>query len=113
MNDVPTLRSSRDSRFRDLVRRTATLPRVMTTWDPDILVQDSSVLRRIAHELDGTLSHDSLVEEERRVHVGDQVELIRDHGRFPLAIKSLEAEIKLERRTPALRVPWGCPCASD
>ena len=51
---------------------------VMTTWDPDTQVQDSGVLRRIAEELDGTLSLDSLVEQEGRVRVGDQVELIKD-----------------------------------
>ena len=50
---------------------------VMTTWDPDTQVQDSSVLRRIIEELDGTLSLDSLVEQEGRVCVGDQVDLIK------------------------------------
>ena len=53
---------------------------VMTTWDPDTQVQDSSVLRRIVEELDGTLSLDSLVEQEGRVRVGDQVELIKDRN---------------------------------
>jgi uncharacterized protein YcbX len=51
---------------------------VMTTWDPDTQVQDSSVLRRIMKELDGTLSLDSFVEHEGIVHLGDEVELIKD-----------------------------------
>ena len=51
---------------------------VMTTWDPDTQVQDSSVLRRIMKELDGTLSLDSNVEQGGAVRVGDWVELIRD-----------------------------------
>lgn len=51
---------------------------VMTTWDPDTQVQDSSVLRRIMKELDGTLSLDSFVEREGIVHLGDEVELIKD-----------------------------------
>lgn len=53
---------------------------VMTTWDPDTQVQDSGVLRRIMKELDGTLSLDSFVEHEGIVHLGDEVELIKDQG---------------------------------
>lgn len=53
---------------------------VMTTWDPDTQVQDSGVLRRIMKELDGTLSLDSLVEHEGIVHLGDEVELIKEQG---------------------------------
>jgi uncharacterized protein len=53
---------------------------VMTTWDPDTQAQDSSVLRRVVEELDGTLSRDSLVEQEGRVRVGDKVELIKDRN---------------------------------
>jgi len=51
---------------------------VMTTWDPDTQEQNPSVLRRIAKELDGTLSLDSLVEKPGTIGVGDAVELI--HG---------------------------------
>lgn len=51
---------------------------VMTTWHPDTQTQDLSVLRRIRKELDGTLSLDSFVEHEGTVHVGDEVELIRE-----------------------------------
>jgi uncharacterized protein len=51
---------------------------VMTTWDPDTQEQNPSVLRRIAKELEGTLSLDSLVEKPGTIHVGDPVELI--HG---------------------------------
>jgi MOSC domain-containing protein len=51
---------------------------VMTTWDPDTQVQDSSVLHRIVKQLDGTLSLDSFVEQEGTVRVGEQVELIED-----------------------------------
>ena len=51
---------------------------VMTTWDPDTQVQDWGVLRRIMKELNGTLSVDCLVEHEGMVHLGDDVELIKD-----------------------------------
>ena len=53
---------------------------VMTTWDPDTQVQDSGVLRRIMKELDGTLSLASFVEHEGIVHLGDEVELIKDQA---------------------------------
>lgn len=53
---------------------------VMTTWDPDTQVQDSGALRRIMKELDGTLSLDSFVGHEGIVHLGDEVELIKDQG---------------------------------
>ena len=49
---------------------------VMVTWDPDTQRQDRSVLRRIAKELDGTLSLDSFVEQTGVVQVGDPVELV-------------------------------------
>lgn len=49
---------------------------VMTTFDPDTLVQDPSVLRRIVRELGGRLALDCAVEEEGTVAVGDPVELV-------------------------------------
>jgi len=49
---------------------------VMTTYDPDTLTQDLSVLRRIARELDGTLALDTSVIEPGVIREGDPVELI-------------------------------------
>jgi uncharacterized protein YcbX len=49
---------------------------VMTTYDPDTLKQDRSVLKRIAKELDGTLALDTRVIEPGLVREGDSVELI-------------------------------------
>jgi uncharacterized protein len=49
---------------------------VMTTWDPDTQVQDVSVLKRIARELDGTMALDCEVISGGRVRVGDQVRLV-------------------------------------
>ena len=49
---------------------------VMTTYDPDTLAQDHSVLRRIARELDGELGLDTTVLQAGRVAVGDPVELL-------------------------------------
>jgi uncharacterized protein len=49
---------------------------VMTTWDPDTLEQDPSVLERIIAELGGRLALDTFVVEEGRVAVGDPVELL-------------------------------------
>jgi uncharacterized protein YcbX len=48
---------------------------VMTTYDPDTLVPDASVLRRIVRDLGGQLGLDADVVEPGRVAVGDPVEL--------------------------------------
>jgi uncharacterized protein YcbX len=49
---------------------------VMTTYDPDTLEQDPSVLRRIVQEMGGRLALDSYVVQGGRVAVGDPVELL-------------------------------------
>jgi hypothetical protein len=49
---------------------------VMTTYDPDTLEQDPSVLRRIVQDLGGRLALDSYVVQAGRVSVGDPVELL-------------------------------------
>src|SRR5262249_45202590 len=49
---------------------------VMTTYDPDTLEQDPSVLRRIVEQLGGHLALDSYVVRAGRVSVGDPVELL-------------------------------------
>ena len=49
---------------------------VMTTFDPDTLVQDMSVLRRIVGEFDGTMSLDTRVIEPGIIRIGDPVELL-------------------------------------
>ena len=49
---------------------------VMTTYHPDTLKQDLSVLRKIVDELEGTMALDCSVETGGRIHVGDAVELI-------------------------------------
>ena len=49
---------------------------VMTTYDPDTLVQDPGVLRRIVREMEGRLALDSYVVQPGRVAVGDPVELL-------------------------------------
>ena len=49
---------------------------IMTTFDPDTLVQDLDVLRRIQHEFDGTLALNCYVIHPGRISVGDSVELL-------------------------------------
>ena len=49
---------------------------VMTTFNPDTLEQDSSVLQRIIRELDGSTALDSSVIAEGTIQVGDPVEII-------------------------------------
>jgi uncharacterized protein len=49
---------------------------VMTTYDPDTLEQDPSVLRRIVHDMGGRLALDTFVVQPGRVSVGDLVELL-------------------------------------
>ena len=48
---------------------------VMTTFDPDTLEQDPSVLRRVVWEFGGTVALDCWVESPGEVAVGDAVEL--------------------------------------
>lgn len=48
---------------------------VMTTFDPDSLEQDHSVLRRVVTEFGGTVALDCWVEAPGRVAVGDRVVL--------------------------------------
>ena len=48
---------------------------VMTTWDPDTQVQDSTVLRRIVHDLNGTTALDCAVEQAGLIEVGATVRL--------------------------------------
>ena len=49
---------------------------IMTTWDPDTLVQDVEVLKRIRRELDGRIALDCEVESPGRLRVGDPVTLL-------------------------------------
>jgi uncharacterized protein YcbX len=49
---------------------------VMTTYDPDTLEQDPTVLRRIVREMEGRLALDSYVVQGGRVALGDPVELL-------------------------------------
>jgi uncharacterized protein YcbX len=49
---------------------------VMTTYDPDTLEHDPSVLRRIVQEMGGRLALDSYVLRGGRIALGDPVELL-------------------------------------
>ncbi len=49
---------------------------VMTTFDPDTLVQDQGVLRRIVTDFDGVMALDAFVVEPGSVHVGDAVHVL-------------------------------------
>ncbi len=49
---------------------------IMTTFDPDTLAQDTSVLRRIREEFDGALALNCFVKTGGRIREGDQVELL-------------------------------------
>ena len=53
---------------------------VMTTFDPDTLVQDPGVLRGIVRRFDGTLALNAFVLRGGRLAVGDPVELRNDRG---------------------------------
>ena len=55
---------------------------VMTTFDPDSLEQDISVLQKIYFELDGRTALDCFVLEPGRVRVGDRAEVL-DHRTLP------------------------------
>jgi uncharacterized protein YcbX len=49
---------------------------VMTTYDPDTLEQDPSVLRRVVQEMEGRLGLDCYVIQGGRLAVGDRVEVL-------------------------------------
>ena len=49
---------------------------VMTTFDPDTLEQDPSVLYRIVREFDGTIALDCWVVEPGHIRTGDLVEVV-------------------------------------
>ena len=49
---------------------------VMTTFDPDTQAQDTSVLQRIIHELDGSMALDSSVITPGIIRVGDVAEIL-------------------------------------
>lgn len=49
---------------------------VMTTYDPDTLVQDRNVLRKIVRELGGTMALDTAVVTPGEIREGDPVELL-------------------------------------
>jgi uncharacterized protein YcbX len=51
---------------------------VMTTYDPDTLQQDPTVLRRVVDELDGSMALDTSVVSGGVVREGDAVELVED-----------------------------------
>jgi uncharacterized protein len=51
---------------------------VMTTYDPDTLQQDRSVLKRIIEELGGTMALDCAVRREGLIREGDPVEVLED-----------------------------------
>jgi uncharacterized protein YcbX len=51
---------------------------VMTTYDPDTQQQDSSVLKRIVSELDGTMALDCRVLKAGKIRVGDEVLLTKE-----------------------------------
>ncbi len=49
---------------------------VMTTYDPDTLEQDRSVLFRIVSDFDGTMALDCSVTRPGTIHLGDEVTLV-------------------------------------
>ena len=72
---------------------------VMTTFDPDTLVQDLGVLRRIAQVFDGRMALDSAVVRGGRIAVGDPVELVEpDDINSPAASSTSPPAVRLRRR---------------
>jgi uncharacterized protein YcbX len=54
---------------------------IMTTYDPDSLRQDRSVLKRIIEELAGTMALDCAVRRVGLIREGDPVEVLGAAGR--------------------------------
>jgi uncharacterized protein YcbX len=57
---------------------------VVTTWDPDSLVQDVDVLRRIRAEFGGSLALNAWTAREGRIAVGDDVRPLRGPIELPV-----------------------------
>jgi uncharacterized protein YcbX len=53
---------------------------IMTSYDPDTLVQDKQITRDIYQRFDGKLALDCFVIEGGEIAVGDDVELVRGRG---------------------------------
>jgi uncharacterized protein YcbX len=53
---------------------------VMTSYDPDTLVQDKSITRSIFDRFGGTLALNCFVIEGGRISVGDEVRIRRGRG---------------------------------
>ena len=72
---------------------------VMATFDPDTLVQDLGVLRRIAQVFDGRMALDSAVVRGGRIAIGDPVELVEpDDINSPAASSTSRPAARLPRR---------------
>ena len=55
----------------------------MTTYDPDTLRQDRSVLKRIVDELDGRMALDFSIVKAGFIREGDPVELLENENPAP------------------------------
>jgi uncharacterized protein YcbX len=53
---------------------------IMTSYDPDTLVQDKQITRDIYQRFDGKLALDCFVIEGGEIAVGDDVELVQGRG---------------------------------
>ncbi|HTI37722.1 MAG TPA: hypothetical protein VL484_09200 [Vicinamibacterales bacterium] len=53
---------------------------VMTTFDPDTLVQNADVLKEIVQRFDGTLALNASVVRGSRIHEGQEVSVIARAG---------------------------------
>ncbi len=49
---------------------------VMTTYDPDSLEQDPTILQRIVRDFDGTIALDCWILEPGRIQLGDRVDVV-------------------------------------
>jgi hypothetical protein len=56
---------------------------VMTTFDPDTLVQDVGVLKEIVRKFNGKLALNCYVSHGGELHMGDRVELVAEHDCQP------------------------------
>ena len=57
---------------------------IVTTWDPDTLVQDVDVLRRIRAEFDGSLALNAWTARDGHVAVGDAVRALHEPLDLPV-----------------------------
>ena len=78
---------------------------IVTTWDPDTLVQDVGVLRHIRSEFAGSLALNAWTAREGRIAVGDDVSRLHERIELPVPEPGRFVVTAVSSRSPVSRRP--------